>query len=578
MSVLGYRTHPVHHFERLQIDEGHTALARALARLLHQSPATRSLAIEGFIGVDWERLRRGLQPALDRAGCRGRWISTQRCLGSAAVLYDRLRPFLTDDPVFGRLYRGSLEELWEPAEVSKLREELGQGASPVVIYGFGASRLAIEGSVHVYVDVPKDLGQERAARGEITSVGADRPQPFQEMYKRMYFVEWPMLNRIKRRVWSHLSVFVDGSDLERPRFVDADALRQALSELARQPFRVRPWFAPGPWGGQWMKERFGLPVEQPNYAWSFELIAPENGLLIGDGERSLECSFDCLLWQETERVLGVQVAARYGSYFPIRFDYLDTMGGGNLSCQVHPRLDYARDEFGELLTQDESYYIVDRKKGAEVFLGLKESTVVERFQRAAERARDQGSPMQISEFIHSQPSRQHQLYLIPSGTVHCSGSNNLVLEISATPYIYTFKIYDYLRADLQGRLRPLHLEHAFANLDPHRRSSWVERHLCPVPVTIREGPGWAEYQLSHSDLLFFAIHRLEFVTRIADDTRGRFLALNMVAGDRCEVVTERGDWELRYAESMILPATVGTYEIRNLGMRACKIVKAFVKV
>ena len=80
-----------------------------------------------------------------------------------------------------------------------------------------------------------------------------------------------------------------------------------------------------------------MPPEQPNYAWSFELIAPENGILLGDGERVLECSFDYLLWQETDAVLGAPVAARYGSYFPIRFDYLDTMGGTNLSCQVHPR-------------------------------------------------------------------------------------------------------------------------------------------------------------------------------------------------------------------------------------------------
>ena len=189
---------------------------------------------------------------------------------------------------------------------------------------------------------------------------------------------------------------------------------------------------------------------------------------LGDGARALECSFDYLLWQEADAVLGERMAARYGSYFPIRFDFLDTMSGTNLSCQVHPRLDYIRDEFGEPITQDETYYIVTCKPGARVFLGLRDDTDGGRFERDARAARDEGIPFDITDHVNSLPSAPGDLFLIPSGTVHCSGANNLVLEISATPYIYTFKIYDYLRQSLNGQLRHVHLEHAFANLDSRR--------------------------------------------------------------------------------------------------------------
>jgi mannose-6-phosphate isomerase class I len=327
-----------------------------------------------------------------------------------------------------------------------------------------------------------------------------------------------------------------------------------------------------------MKEQFGLPPERPNYAWSFELIAPENGILLGDDDRALECSFDCLLWQETDAVMGERIAARYGSYFPIRFDYLDTMGGTNLSCQVHPRLDYMRDEFGEPITQDETYYIVTCAPDARVFLGLREDADVAHFQAAARAARDQGTPFAIEEYVNGFPSRPHDLFLIPSGTVHCSGADNLVLEISATPYIYTFKIYDYLRTDLNGRLRHVHLEHAFANIDAGRTTGWVRAHLIPTPVAVREGPTWRELRLGDDPRLFFAIHRLEFSETIEDATGGKFSALNLVEGERCEIVTDDATpIELRFAESIIIPATVGSYALRNTGDVPCKAVKAFVK-
>lgn len=183
-----------------------------------------------------------------------------------------------------------------------------------------------------------------------------------------------------------------------------------------------------------MKEQFGLPAEQPNYAWSFELIAPENGILLGDGECVLECSFESLLWQETEAVQGIAVAARYGSYFPIRFDYLDTMGGTNLSCQVHPGLDYIRDEFGEPFTRDETYYIVTNKPGLRVFLGLHDAADVARFRAEGQDARDHGIAFDINDHVNRVASAPHDLFLIPSGTVHCSVENNLVHEISATSW------------------------------------------------------------------------------------------------------------------------------------------------
>lgn len=573
-----YRTHPVHLFPWFALSEGYEALARELRQRLAQQIQPGVIVFDGYTGIEWGVFQRRLQMALAELDITPRWITTETCFLPAAEIEAQLATTLTPDPVFGRLFRGHLEELWDPARVAQVRQEIATRQQLTIVYGYGASLLA-ESGLTVYIDVPKDRAQQLAAQGVVCNVGANHPESFGLMYKRFYFVDWPMLNRVKRCVLPRLDLFVDASESTAPRFTDGKVFRRALHELAQRPFRVKPWFAPGPWGGQWMKNTFGLSPEQPNYAWSFELIAPENGILFGNGEHYVECAFDYLLWQETDAVLGPAVAARYGSYFPIRFDYLDTMDGTNLSCQVHPRVDYIRDEFGEPFTQDETYYIVTCKPDAQVFLGLREDADLQRFRADAEAARDQGKAFEITTHINGWPAHQHDLFLIPSGTVHCSGANNLVLEISATPYIYTFKIYDYLRSDLNGQLRHVHLHHAFPNIDPTRRTGWVQEHLLPTPGIVRQGDDWAEYMLDTTERLFFAIHRLEFTTQMEDTTEGKFLALNLVEGDCCELWSTgmSEPVELHFAESLVVPASVGRYTLRNMGSHACKVIKAFVK-
>jgi len=127
------------------------------------------------------------------------------------------------------------------------------------------------------------------------------------------------------------------------------------------------------------------------------------------------------------------------------------MDGGNLSLQVHPLKTYIREHFGMAYTQDESYYFLQAKENAFVYLGLKEGIVPDDMIHDLERARENGVSFEAEKYVEKWPVRQHDHALIPAGTVHCSGADSVVLEISATPYIFTFKLWDWGRMGLDGK-------------------------------------------------------------------------------------------------------------------------------
>ncbi len=120
-----------------------------------------------------------------------------------------------------------------------------------------------------------------------------------------------------------------------------------------------------------MKRVCGLDHSAVNYGWCFDCVPEENSLLLGFGSERVEIPSIDLVFNHPRELLGDAVHARFGAEFPIRFDFLDTWEGGNLSLQVHPLTEYIQDQFGMNYTQDESYYLLDAAPGAEVYLGVK---------------------------------------------------------------------------------------------------------------------------------------------------------------------------------------------------------------
>jgi len=371
--------------------------------------------------------------------------------------------------------------------------------------------------------------------------------------------------------------FVDTQRIGPPTSMTGQALRTALAALAHRPLRVRPWFEPGVWGGQWIKRHVaGLAEDVPNYAWSFELIVPENGILFASDDILAEVPFYALHAQERHKVLGAHVD-RFPDVFPIRFDWLDTVEGGNLSLQCHPSPEYARDHFGESFTQDETYYILHAEPEAEVYLGFHDDIDPGAFRATLEESAQTGSEVDVRSFVQTHPARRGDLFLIPHGTAHCSGRGSLVLEISATPYIFTFKMYDWLRLDLDGNPRPLNIDRAFDNLDFSRRGAVVQETLLPRPEVVETSDeGRVVHLPTHRDH-FYDVHRVELAGRMAIDTGGSPHVLAVVAGSGVDVRIGGSCWHYAFAETFVVPASVETYTLESATGERVEVVKAFLK-
>lgn len=565
----GYDLYPFHSIGNDKIFKGFPLLAEWIL-------SRKTVMIDGYAGTLWEHVQSELEKEFHKKNVDVKWLKTIDFLKPEGMVDQLVQPFLgTPDSVWGTKTTLTLPDFFQLEALSAQKPDLRTTIN--IVIGPGAALLAWDGPL-IYFDLPKNEVKYRMRGGSVTNLGMGRQESEGQMYKRFYFVDWVVLNDHKQTIRDQIAIIADGQNLREPNWAMFQELKVALGKLSTSVFRALPWFEPGAWGGQWLKQNVpDLNQEEVNYAWSFELITPENGLVFESNGNLLEISFDFLMFQEYQAVLG-RHAEQFKFEFPIRFDFLDTFDGGNLSIQCHPGLEYIQREFGETITQDETYYILDCKEGAMVYLGFQDDIDPKAFREELEHSFHSGDEIAIEKYVQTLAAHKHDLFLIPNGTVHSAGANNLVLEISATPYIFTFKMYDWVRPDLDGNPRSINIEHAFKNLNFERKGDKVKAELVSKPKLLSSGADWKLIHLpSHPDH-FYDVHRLEFSTTIHVETDNLCHVLMLVEGARIGIETADGmKAEFNFAETFVVPAGAISYRLINLGEGLVKIVKAFLK-
>lgn len=486
---------------------------------------------------------------------------------------------LTEDRVRGVMYYGVMEDFVDRQKCIEMKKVLSS-KQRILIYGVGASLIS-QGDLYIYCDMARWEIQCRYREGLPNFKQDNQDEDTLRKIKRGFFIEWRIADKQKMKMFDHIDYLIDSNIKRNPKMLTGEALRSGLRQIVKRPFRLVPYFDPGVWGGQWMKEVCGLDSKQDNFAWSFDGVPEENSLYLKYNQTRIEIpAMDLVLYQPRE-LLGMKTYCRFGAEFPIRFDFLDTIGGQNLSLQVHPLTEYIKSHFGMTYTQDESYYILDCQDGGGVYLGLKDNIQPHEMIDDLNKAQKGEGSFDAERYVNFFEAKKHDHYLIPAGTVHCSSSNCMVLEISATPYIFTFKLWDWDRLGLDGLPRPIHIEDGAKNIQWDRTTQWVKDNLVNNIQIIHDEDDYLEERTGLHELEFIETRRFTSSKKTYHHCEDGVHMLNLVEGTQAVVESPTDAFEpfiVHYAETFILPSEAKEYTIRPYDSEeTIRFVKAYVR-
>lgn len=505
------------------------------------------------------------------------WIEEEVAAGLLAVNLPEDRE---KDPVllYGKRYEGRYEDFFEKTKQKQIEDQIEEfkkaGQGVLILWGYGAlcGSLRPYYDLKIYLDATPMKTMLRLKGGEYRNIGMRHALGFKMMARRCYYVDFELAAGLRLELLreKQLDGYVIADDREAMMWLPFDLVECIFAKAMQYPLRCKPVYLEGVWGGYYVKRLRNLPDHMKNCAWVFDMIPMEVSIVFELKGNRFEFPFYTLVQSQGDKLMGRRSVDRFGYYFPVRFNYDDTYhSNGNMSIQCHPDEEYVKLHNGELGRQDESYYIVEAGQGARTYLGFQDDADAEEFIDRVRKSEKSGEPVDYQKYIYSVESKPGTQVMIPAGTIHASGRNQLILEIgSLTVGSYTYKMYDYVRRDFDGKPRPIHTYHGDNVLKREYKGSWVNENLVNGGQrTLRKGEDWEEYVVGEHDLLYFSLRNERFETILEDDTNGDFHVLALVDGQQVMICSKTNpDYYFRqnYLDIVVIPAEFGPYEIINM--------------
>lgn len=266
--------------------------------------------------------------------------------------------------------------------------------------------------------------------------------------------------------------------------------------VLREPFLLRPAAKDYLWGGNRLNDDFGKGIDMSPLAETWECSThPDGPSTIASGRFAGELLSDFI--GRYPAVLGTHPRKLVPEGLPVLIKFIDAKK--DLSVQVHPDDDYAREHERGSLGKTEMWYVLSAAPGASLVYGfhhdMDKATLREKLEDGT-----------VEHYLQKVPVKKDDIFLIKAGTVHAIGAGALIAEIQESSNL-TYRLYDYNRVGKDGKKRELHIEKALAvaNL----KAMAVPKQ--PMRV-LKYRPGWASELLCRCK--YFEVERVLLNTEI----------------------------------------------------------------
>lgn len=220
------------------------------------------------------------------------------------------------------------------------------------------------------------------------------------------------------------------------------------------PLLLRPSGKDYLWGGNRLNDEFEKQMKISPLAETWECSThPDGPSYVVGGE------YDGMELAEVLRQHPEYLGERHKgeNTLPILIKFIDAKQ--DLSVQVHPTDEYAKEHENGQLGKTEMWYVLDAGREASLVYGLNQRCTKEEIRQSIA----EGTVMQ---YLQKVPIRKDDVFFIQAGTIHAIGAGALVAEIQENSNL-TYRLYDYGRIGKDGKKRELHIDKALdvANLD-----------------------------------------------------------------------------------------------------------------
>ena len=497
--------------------------------------------------------------------------------------------------LYGKVYHGGYEGLVDPEKAAQFMKDIPAKKAPgkiVAVYGYGSLMKGFRGlyDVKCWFDITPMNSMLRIRAGEYANLGKKHAGIINRTIRRCYYCDFENAVQLRKALFAsgEIDWFFLDNDRANLQMMPFEAFADICAQLVKYPFRAKPCYLEGVWGGSYMKERRHLPEKMRNAAWVFDFIPMEVSVLVEAGSEKLDINYCSFVHKEGVNLMGEKCVRKYKGYFPIRFNWDDSYHStGNMSIQCHSGGKFNIENYNEFGRQDESYYVVITGHEAKTFIGFRDDADIPQFFKEIEAADTQHDPCDYMKYVSYEESKPGLQVMLPAGTIHSSGRNQVILEIgSLTIGSYTYKMYDYLRLDFDGKQRPIHTHLGELNVNQERRYSVIhdpssKDYIVQKPRLAASGEGWEEYILGENPQVYFSLRRLEFEKQCEQDTKGeKFHVLTLVDGDHIRIRSVEHPeryFDLDFMEIACVPADMGKYVIENLGKEPIRVHKTCLR-